>query len=471
LDPVYFIQFVLEFNDKPIVLDPWQTAVAHDHSRMFAVEKAPQIGMSWLWAMEALWESMMFMDVLAAFVSVDQREAGQKIQYARNAYENLPSMIKSWVPKVKDSQEEMWFGDMARPSKIMSIPATSALRGWKVSSLFLDEIDFYQDGGENMFRVGIGRISRGGRMKLGSTCFGHDTKLDQVMQRLGDERDKDAMAKVKNFSLCRLPYVVESPETWETIELAYEEMAPSEFAEEYGCVRGGGISQSFSPELLRAAIHGDATYTDPMVLPRGTYVAGFDVGATRHPSVLSVLEKRSGGLWQQVCVMTPVNENGKVLTLAAQQDFLDQLLGVNKDMVLALDAQGIGFQIAQSLETKWGARVVAVHPSASTGYGKDSDNPNSRYEMALEVKRRLENGTLQLMADKEQMLQFRRTELMTGGRVEQPGSHKKTHYDRFWATVYAVYGLNEGSPLSIYNRKNLTVISAGPRRGREALWA
>lgn len=323
-----------------------------------------------------------------------------------------------------------------------------------------------------MFRVGLGRISRGGRMKMGSTCFGHDTKLDQVMQRLGSEDDKEAQAKVKNFSLCRLPYpVVTDPDIRMSIEMAYEEMPINEFLEEYGCVRGGGLAQSFSPDLLRASLHSDDTYLDPLTLPRGTYVAGYDVGATRHPSVLSVLQKGAAGLWQQVCLMEPLNPLGKMLTLAEQQDFLDEMLNINKDLLLALDAQGIGFQIAQSLEKKWGGRVVPVHPSHSSGFGKDEDNPNSRYEMAIETKRRLENGTLQLLPDKEQMLQFRRTELVTGGRVEQPGNNKKTHYDRFWATVYAVYGVNEGSPLSVYNRRGLTVISAGPRRNREALWA
>ena len=145
LDPASFWQLLGSYEDERIRLEPWQLWHLHDYSRFRAREKAPQIGFSWACALEATWESVMFEHATNAFVSVDQREASEKILYSKKLYAGLPEPIRAAVPLTKDSTEELWFGAGDRPSRIMSIPSTVAMRGRKMS-VYLDEIDFYRDG-------------------------------------------------------------------------------------------------------------------------------------------------------------------------------------------------------------------------------------------------------------------------------------------------------------------------------------
>jgi phage FluMu gp28-like protein len=421
-------------------LDDWQVAHLRDRSRLRAREKAPQIGFSWLCALEATWEALMFQHSTTGFVSVDQREAGEKILYARKAYAELPDFIQEQVPLVKDSTEELWFGEATGPSRLLSIPATAALRGRRMS-VVLDELDFYKDGGREAFKVSMGRITRGGRVTMGSTCFGAGTQLDNVMQ--GEER---------NFSRGRFPWTVaENPDVLESIQLAKEELAPEDFAEEYECVRGGTLGDTFTPDLLRKALHDGKLVSPDEVTPNPEgQVFGYDVGASLHPSILCGLEK-IGDEWHQ-----RVLEEYRGVSLPDQTRSLQVLLRRLPTARLVIDAHGIGMNSAQALESEFGKRVTPLHAAASPTHIM------SKGEMVQELRRGMEAGELFLGADREQTLQFRRTRRLAGGRIEQPGTRKKVHYDRFWAVAYAWFGVAHLAPVrSTYEDHGLLVVGHG----------
>lgn len=430
------------YEGEPIVWDPWQVAFLQDHSRYRGVEKAPQIGFSWMTAAEALWEGLLFGGTTSSFVSVDQREAGEKILYAKRLYWELPEPLHEAVSLSKDSVEEMWITD--RPgadSRLMSIPATSALRGRK-TNVYLDEADFYKDGGEAMHRVALGRITRGGHITIGSTTMGVDTQLDRIMS--GEER---------NYSRSRFPWtVVTKPEMLETIQVAFEELGEDEFAEEYECARGGGMGTSFPPELLRRCQHGDQVVTLEDLDPQPAQVIGMDVGTSEHPSIISVLERFPDGVWRQTC-LTELRK----MSLPKQHILLNELMSRLTTATLAIDSKGIGMHIGQALKQKFRRRVVEIQP----GSKPDGMPPQDRGEFIAEFKRALENGECELAPDREQMLQFRRTRLLSGGKVEQRGSRKRTHYDRAWATMYAWYATRLGGRRSIYERRGLRVLNFG----------
>lgn len=432
------------YEGEPIVLDEWQVRFLHDHSRYRAVEKAPQIGFSFLTAAEALWEAIVFGGATSSFVSVDQREAGEKILYAKRLYYGLPEQIRSMVRVVKDSVEEFWVSD--RPgaeSRLLSIPATAALRGRK-TSVYLDEADFYRDGGESSHRVALGRVARGGHITIGSTCMGTDTVLDRLMQ--GTER---------NYSRWRLPYtVVGNPEILATIEVAYQELPEDDFAEEYECVRGGSVGTTFPPDLLRRCQHGEALVALEDLEPTPDQVIGMDVGTAEHPSVISVLERFPDGVWRQVCLAEL-----RGMTLPKQHRILEEMLGRLPQAVLCVDAQGIGLHIAQALRARFRRRVVYIK-AGSKPEGMPSQEPA---EFVTEFRRALEASECELAPDREQTLQFRRIKLLPGGKVEQRGSKRRTHYDRAWATMYAWYGTRLRRNRSVYERRGLRVIELGGR--------
>lgn len=453
LDPVTFWTVLGTYEGDPIRFERWQVADLRDHRRYRACEKAPQIGWSWTRALEALWEALLFRDVTWGFVSVSEREAKEKVLYARKAYEGLPTFVQRWVPLITESNEELGFGESSRVSRLMSFAATASLRGRRMS-VTLDECDFYRDGGKEAFRIGMGRATRGGRVNMGSTCWSQDTMLDQVMQ--GAER---------KFSRARYPAdVAEHPDVVEALENAMAELGADEVEEEYYCVRGGGGVTTFPSALIAGATRGAGLALDELP-PGGRYVAGYDVGASRHPAVLTILQQTHDG-WEQALIDEARDDHGAAMTLPAQQKMLEELLGRFPALVLVPDVNGIGMQIGQALREQFGARrVLWMQPGS-----RPPDLPSQdKGLMITECKRALEAGELWLCQDRDQALQFRRTRLV-GGKVEQPGSHKRTHYDRLWAAVYAWYGVaaTQGRH-SFYADRELIVIGgdrvkAGGRR-------
>jgi phage FluMu gp28-like protein len=440
-DPSWFWQIFGTYEDIPIRFDDWQVAHLHDGSKFRAVEKAPQLGFSWLCALEATWDALLHLDTTSGFVSVDQREASEKVLYAAKAYSGLPEQVQEWVPNPKRSTEELWFGEQDRPSRLMSIPATSALRGRRMSC-YLDEADFYKDGGKDAHRVALGRVQRGGRVTMGSTCFGVDTQLDRTMQA------------GKNFSKARLPYTVaENDEVQAAIKIARDELDEVDFAEEYECVRGGG-SDDFSVQLLRQATHDGGTIPVEGYHIKAPTVGAYDVGSgAGHPSILSIGEN-FGGEWRQV-----VLEEYRGKTLPEQEAALIGLLTRLPNLTLVIDSLGVGKQITQTLQARFPGRIIAM----VVGPGG-----NDRGDLAIETKRAMQAGEFLLAPDREQTLQFKRTKLVKGsGRVlvEQRGSKKRTHYDKFWAACYLWHGIHDGGAQleSIYETRDLRVIDGGAR--------
>lgn len=399
------------------------------------MEKAPQIGFSWTCAAEATWEALLFENATNTFTSIDQREANEKVLASRKLYEGLPERFHAWVPIAKDSVEELWFGSTAAPSRVRSIPSTSALRGYR-TNVYQDESDLYKDGGEQTFRVAMGRVQRGGRYTIGSTVWGVDTVLDRMMQ--GEDR---------NFSRAVLPYVVaENEDAVQAIDIARTEMRPEDFEEEYECVRGGGSGVSFTPTLLRASQHDLRPLSIEAAL-KGTTIVGYDVGTTGHPSIALVLALDADHVWR-VKTIEEVRAD-----LPTQHETLRSWLKQNPGMTIVLDALGIGRHIAESLLKEFGSRVVWMQAGQP---GQE------RYQLAKELLRALEASELELLPDRELLMQLQRSRITSEGKVEQPGSKRKTHYDRFWALAYGWFGAADQSRESVYESRGLQVI--GGRR-------
>lgn len=467
LDPVYFWMTLGTYEDELIVFDEWQIRDLHDYSRVRAREKAPQIGASWLRAAEAVWESMLFEDAMTAFVSMDQREASEKVLYAKKLYDGLPPWIQTMVPLVKDSVEEVSWGTSGRPSRVISLPNSSAVRGRKMS-VVLDESDFYKDGGRDSFRAGMGRIARGGRLTIQSTCFGQQTKLDNLVQGV-DESDQETKTPI---SIARYPYtVVENPLVIESIEMAEQTLDEHDFLEEYACVRGLASADPFPADLLRR----QWTEEDPVTMQGGTVggtilmdreaqaVAGYDVGkgSGRNPSILSLFVLDYDGKWHQRLLHQPA-QGFAPLKLPDQHHWLQRQMREYPNLILVPDGQGIGAQIAQGLTNEFGRRVITMIPGSKPA----NLPPQSREEMTTELKRQLEANEMFLLNDRDQTKQFRQTKRGPDGKVLQGGSKTRTHYDRYWATAYAAYGISALRRVrSPYADHGLRVIQVGGRSG------
>jgi len=244
---------------------------------------------------------------------------------------------------------------------------------------------------------------------------------------------------------------VENEDALGAIEIARQELSEDDFAEEYECVRGGGTA-SFSADLLRRQMHGEALVDISDLSDYGDLVLGADIGTAEHPTVVSALERHADGVWRQ-SALTELRRMG----LPRQTEVFIELLNRLPRAVLAIDATGIGTHIGQILHERFRRRVIPM----KIGSHPDNLPSQDRAEYVTEFKRAMEAAEVEISTDREQALQFRRTKLLSGGKVEQRGSKKKTHYDRAWATMYAWYATRVGRRRSVYERRGLRVLNIG----------
>jgi phage FluMu gp28-like protein len=126
------------------------------------------------------------------------------------------------------------------------------------------------------------------------------------------------------------------------------------------------------------------------------------------------------------------------------------------NLTLCADVAGLGQQIGDAMTMRFGSRFIALNSSANPAPGTA---PWGKYELVTEAKRALEAREVQVPADLTTVKQFRNTRLLSGGRVEQPGSKRRTHYDRFWSWCYAWYAVHGAAGLrSVYGTKNLVTV-------------
>ena len=438
------------YEGEPILFEPWQIRHMHDYHQMRAREKAPQIGFSWACAAEAVWETMLFEDTDTGFVSVDLREAQNKVVYARKFYDGLPDVMKHWVEVVNDTSEELVFGSKARPSRLTSFPASSGIRG-RPMNVIVDEADFLKDGGEDVYRAGMTRVLRGYRFTMGGTVFGEGTQLDEVMHHKPDTQ----------FSRAVFPWTVITHDSQlrEGIIANRSEFPADQAVEEYDCVRGGGATDTFPPSLVRAAQSDEPLVPLHEWSPQGTAVLGYDVGKSRHPSIAIGLE-HIGNRWHTRVLeepRDPVSRSG--LSLPAQETYLRRLMERVQGLTLCMDVNGIGQHMNDALSGAYRQRFIPLNSAANPPEGWQ---PWSKKELVTALKYAMENGELTIPVDISLAKQLRNTRLLADGRIEQPGSKRTTHYDRFWSLAYAWYATLAGRGMrSVYGSKRLIVIGSG----------
>lgn len=430
-DPVLFLQVLCSWEGEDIHLDGWQVAFLRRRARFRAFEKSVQIGFSWICAAEAFHRAFIYDDDQSSFVSISENEAKNKVHYVDQLHAGLPSWLASLVPVPVRSREEIWFGTEGRASIIRSLPATGSLRG-RATHVYLDEADHFRPGQDrDVFTAAIGRVTRARRrLTIGSSVFGEETVLADIM----DRRENG----YPDFLKARLPWWSSQNEgVIESVTLAKRNMPQEDFAQEYECARTVVADSMFPQDFIRAHLHEFAPRSHEDLSDEGTYVAGYDPGASIHPAVLTVFGA-SGAAWDQL-----VLDEFRGKSLTEQQYLLEKLLARCQGMTLAIDPGGLGRQMAEHLEDRFGGRVLSVNFSQ-----------RSKHEMAVNMRTTLERNDARLLRDRDLAHQLNRTRRLSGGRIDQPSMGKHTHYDSFWATALALHA-GTGEADSVYDHRGL----------------
>ncbi|MBW3624751.1 MAG: terminase family protein [Armatimonadetes bacterium] len=442
-------------------LEPYQLAFLRDRSLTRVVLKSRQIGFSWIFAVESLAHALLTDRATTLFLSLNHREACEKVRYVEMLHDALPRLLRG---KLTSSSREAL--EWSNGSRILSFPCR-APRGFAGANVYLDELAFYPDDRE-VYLGTLPVLSRGGRLTLASTPFGcrgvfHEQVEKQFTaetQRRGKtpERTPDGFHRVpwwrcswmvndegksersKGGSLRLCVSAVKDLPTEERVEwygserlkAIYAAMDRDSFQQEYECRFLEEVSGWIGLSELMPCVREDLEVAgEPAEVPASgaPLYAGFDVGRSVHPSELVVIEREPGGRGA-VRLMKTLRRTA----FAEQRALLEELLQSPRLRRLNIDATGMGAPLAEDLAR---AHPQRVEPVTFTSALKE--------RLAVGIKLALNRRLLDLPADRELLTQIRSIQRTFGGggRMQfeasptSGGGGSETHGDRFWALALA----------------------------------
>lgn len=200
--------------------------------------------------------------------------------------------------------------------------------------------------------------------------------------------------------------------------------------EEYLCIPSSDASSLLSYDLIAGCEVANLELSDvtsEKIGSGGPLYAGFDVGRKRDLSCLWVDEKVGDVFWSRI-VRTFDRVN-----FSAQEGVLNQLLGNRLVQRLCIDSTGIGMQMAERLQERWGKyRVEAVNFSAPV-----------KSELAMPLRRLFEDKLTRVPMDdavREDLHSVRKIVTAANNvRLDVDRSETDGHADRFWAKALAYH--------------------------------
>lgn len=133
--PTWFYEILVEFEGKPLVLEPFQIAYLLDDSTFKITNKTRQAGGSVQLALAKFFKAYTRKNYRCDIVSINLREATDKIKYIKMFYETLPK--KYQIPlEVDNALSIAWHKGKANQSIINSLAASSGVRGGKKDLVF-----------------------------------------------------------------------------------------------------------------------------------------------------------------------------------------------------------------------------------------------------------------------------------------------------------------------------------------------
>jgi len=311
-----FLELIGNFDEEPIVLEPYQKAFLMNRRRYRCVEKSRQIGYSWLFAAEAVARCHLKERHQSIFVSYNLADSKEKIQYCAQLHEELPL---AWQKKkVVDSKLEIAFesnrgteGKTSRVSRIVSHPS-KAPRG-KKGDIYLDELAHYV-GDREVYKGSTALILRAHKAQLTicSTPLGKRGTFWEIAQR--PEKSYKAYSRQRvPWWLCRFfsRDVAEASRkapfmgTEERIDRfgnramqeQFDSLEIEDFKQEFECIYVDDSYSYFPYNLILSRTNPELElvedFTELAHLP-GRLLAGFDVGRTRDLSELMILQEHNG---------------------------------------------------------------------------------------------------------------------------------------------------------------------------------
>lgn len=436
-----FLTGIGHYNEEPIVFEPYQVAFLSSTKKYRWVEKARQVGFSFLFACEAIARCHLRDAHTSVMVSYNLEDAKEKVNYARQLAEELPLAFRKKI--VTDSKTELGFlsnSAAKRVSRIISNPS-KAPRG-KKGDLYLDELAHYANDRE-VYKGSTALIlrSRGQLTGCSSPLGRRGVFWEIARQELRQYRaywrqqvpwwlcrffSTDVARAAKEASMMPTEERVRAFGT-KDIQDQFDSLLIEDFQQEFELAYCDESYSFFPYELILPCTSDDLVLADDfpaLAEPKGRLVAGFDVGRKRDLSELAIFEEANG---KKECRLIRSYDR---VPFAEQEADLRRMLTLLPIARLSIDQNGLGMHLAENLRRDF----PQVVPETFTNESKET--------WANDFKILLQRKDVVLPKDRELVAQTHsvKRRITPSGKPSfevERDEVGRGHADRFWAVALA----------------------------------
>jgi len=405
------------------ILLPYQQEIykgieSHKYSVILA---ARQTGKSFIVSLWAFFRALELPNHTILVISPSERQSKNLIDKVKLHIQAVQRVKAQIVEDAKLNSLEVRFPNGSRIIALPSKPET--VRGFS-GDVIMDEAAFFEQGME-VYQAVFPTITRKAHYKLIaiSTPKGKSDLFYFLWQTAENNQlwfkykltILDAVKKGLNIDIDQLRQGIKNEDAWKTEYMC-------EFIDEAGAFLPYELIQSCETEGIKVESLKDL---------EGDVYLGIDIGRKHDLTVISVLEKLGDVLYlrkQEIIKNLPFRE---------QFNIIDHYCNFARRV--AIDNTGLGMQLSEELQQKWGE--IKVLPITFTAKTKE--------ELATKLKSKFQDKLIRIYPDKdlrEDLHSVQKIITPSGNIKLEADRTEKGHADRFWSLALAVYASNEEEP-------------------------
>lgn len=432
----------------------FQLALLSDDGLFRIDNKSRQIAWSWSAAADAV-ASAILDKRDSIFVSINQREAQEKIRYSIAI---LESIRLRGLPAIKRSNRQEI--ELSTGVRLTSLPAQKP-RGRPRSNVYFDEFAHVR-GAAAIYQGATPIISKGGRIRIGSSPFGaSDTFWEIWSEAIQPYPDYNRRQTPwwETYAFCTNPKearrLAPAMPTWdrvgiygkERLQAIYRNIPLEDFQQEYECLFLDASTAWITWDEIRRAQDADLLCEQAEARPGNIQGAldairqlarnidagkverwlagGVDVGRTRNTTELYAVGWGTSEIYP---LRLAISMDG--MAFDDQERIIGEALERLPFVKMHIDRNGLGMSLAEHMEQ--------AHPS--TAEGVDFTNA-SKTKWATDAKILIQGNRTPLPVDKDLAYQIHSIKRrVSAGRnlVFDTDTAEKHHADRFWAWALAL---------------------------------
>lgn len=459
------LDFLLTYLDLPAATDydgatweQFQFEHLNNPAIFDVVNKSRRAGFSWLIAARGVARGILKKRHTSTYVSINQEEAAEKIRYAKQIIEALDREVR---PRLLS--DNAFALELSNGSRLISLPCRP-IRG-KGGDVYLDEFAHYAKDRE-IYTSAVPVVTKGGQISIGSTPLG----AGGVFWEIFEEKIKKYPGYRRNSvpwwvtaALCQdvagaqqlAGYML----TEERVRLfgnqrlieIFENVTLEDFQQEYECAwidesvawitwdeiksnqvdaQAGNLwsRQAKTVEEALRAIDEVAQAVKAGQI-EGALAGGMDVGRKHDLTELGFVG-RSTTSQMPLRLMISLSR----VPFEDQRAVAARALTVLPVTALLIDQNGLGMQLAEQLNTAFGARAQGVNFT------------NANKELwSVELRVKMQKGQVPIPMDRDlsyQIHSIKKSVTSAKNVVFDTAANEKHHADKYWMLALAVWATN-----------------------------